>query len=97
MFFDEFQVLLNNRDVSKQQAATEMRSAVLEDVMWSKAKVVVEVLKPISKVLDRCNSDKPATGKIYWWMFDIEQKMETLVAKYRSMSSKPPGIISFMG
>ena len=90
-------MLLNNRDVSKRQAATEMRSAVLEDIMWSKAKVVVEVLKPICEVLDRCNSDKPATGKIYWWMFDIEQKMETLVAKYRSMSSKPPGIISFMG
>ena len=65
MFSDEFQMLLNNRDVSKQQAATEMRSAVLEVVMWSKAKVVVEVLKPICEVLDWCNSDKPTTGKIY--------------------------------
>ena len=40
-------MLLNNQDVSKRQAATEMRSAVLEDIMWSKAKVMVEVLKPI--------------------------------------------------
>ena len=64
-------MLLNNRDVSKRQAATEMRSAVLEDVMWSKANFVVEVLKPICEVLDWCNSDKPVTGKIYWWIFDI--------------------------
>ena len=49
-----------------------MRSAVLEDIMWSKAKVMIEVLKPICKVLDWYNSDKPATGKIYQSMFDIE-------------------------
>ena len=73
MFLDEFQILLNNRDVSKQQAATEIRFAVLEDVILSKAKVMVEVLKPICKVLDQCNSDKLATGKIFYWIFNIKQ------------------------
>ena len=81
-------MLQENRDPTKQTKAREVKGTLMDDELWERmsvvVQVVVQVVKPLAEVLDFCNGDYPGASKLYHKMFDVQEMLAELLQSYAS-------------
>ena len=80
-------MLQENRDPTKQAKAREVKGTLMDDELWERVSVVVQVVKPLAEVLDFCNGDYLGASKVYHKMFDVQETLAELLQSYASRQS----------